>query len=104
MSNISVAVLYPSNRIDRIIKPLEKSNLNVELEPDNPFTFDFIFMDIAGTHIYQPFLLRKLKNSDTKIIYRIRGDMFRAYREMNLTYFKYILFQNLTEQLLLNIY
>lgn len=89
MSNkdISVAIQYPGSRVNRITYPLSKTSIRYEISPDNPFDYDFILLDCPGINAIKPIMRGKL--SDTKIIYRVQGDILRAFQEMNYTNFKY---------------
>jgi len=78
-SDISVAVLYPGNRVEKILTPLEYSDLHVEVEPDNRREFDFVIADNADTDLGKEVL--KNPFTDTELIYRMRGDV---YHELDL--------------------
>lgn len=85
--NISVAVMYPGGRIDRLTKPLFATDMNVSVEPNNPYEHDIVMLDNADKYIFKPIF--KSRGKKSKVIYRIRGDMLRAYIEMNNTKLKY---------------
>jgi hypothetical protein len=86
-SDISVAVCYPGGRIDRLTKPLNATDMQVEVSPTDPYSFDIVMLDNADKSM--PVVLTKAKLRNTPVIYRIRGDMLRAYMEMNRFPIKY---------------
>lgn len=92
-SDISVAVVYPGGRSDRITKPLFNTDMDVAVEPSDTYDRDIVMLDNADIHMWKPIV--KSRNRNTKVIYRIRGDMLRAYREMNMTPYKYYIAKSL---------
>ncbi len=85
--DIQVAVMYPGGRSDRLTVPLCASNMDVSIEPSDPYEHDIVMLDNADKWIWVPVV--QSRNTDAKVIYRIRGDMLRAYIEMNRTKLKY---------------
>ncbi len=85
--DIQVAVMYPGGRADRLTVPLCASNMDVSIEPKDPYSHDIVMLDNADKWIWVPVF--RSRNTDAKVIYRIRGDMLRAYIEMNRTKLKY---------------
>jgi hypothetical protein len=85
--DISVAVMFPGGRVDRMTTPLDTTAMDVAVEPADAYERDIVLLDNAGPMIWKAYL--RGYHADAKLIYRIRGDMLRAYREMNLTPLKY---------------
>lgn len=85
--DITVALCYPGNRADRMLLPLQTTNLDLTVSPEDPYASDIVMLDNPDKDIIWPVL--KSRHRDCKVLYRIRGDMLRAYRELNHTSIKY---------------
>lgn len=92
-SEISVAIMYPGSRVDRMEIPLQTTDMDVATDPENAYERDIILLDNADKKIVIPYL--KSRNKNCKVIYRIRGDMLRAYLELQPTKFKYLIAKNI---------
>ena len=73
--DISVAILYPGTRVDKMQVPLEATEMDVEVEPADAYDFDIVLLDNADRDMIWPVLRRPI--SHAKIIYRMRGDLYR---------------------------
>jgi len=85
--DISVAIQYPGSRANRITYPFSKTDIDFEVSADKPFDFDIVLLDCPSLRVLKP--LAKAKFSDTPVVYRVQGDILRAFQEMNYTSFKY---------------
>lgn len=72
--DISVAVLYPGNRIDKMNVPLQASRMDVEVEPTDPYSRDIVVADNADRDLGREVLRNPFH--DAKLVYRMRGDVF----------------------------
>lgn len=70
---LSVAVLYPGGREDKVLKPLRASPMDIHVEPADPDAHDVILLDQPrfrlGTEVFQ--------HPDTPIAYRVRGNLWK---------------------------
>ena len=64
--------------------PLATTDIAVEVEPADPFELDIIVFDKPGRELVAPLLRSRL--SETKVVYRMRGDFYREYRFEGLSY------------------
>lgn len=74
-ADISVAVMYPGNRVDKVAVPLRASQMDVEIDPAEPYARDIVLADNADRDLGREVLKKPLH--DAKLIYRMRGDVFR---------------------------
>ena len=80
--DISVAILYPGNRVDKMLGPLEATDMDVEVEPADAYDFDIVLLDNADRDMIWPVLRRPI--SRAKVIYRMRGDLYRELELMDM--------------------
>lgn len=73
--DISVAILYPGNRVDKMQVPLEATEMTVETNPSDAYEFDIALIDNADRDLIWPVLRSPI--SHAKVIYRMRGDLYR---------------------------
>jgi len=71
---VSVAVLYPGNRIDVMRRPLKESRLDVAIEPSDPYNHDLVICDNADRDLGKEVIKNRI--TDSALIYRMRGDVF----------------------------
>lgn len=74
-SDISVAVLYPGNRVDKMLEPLEATDMDVVIGPPDAYRRDIVILDNADRDMIKPVLRKTFANA--KIVYRMRGDLYR---------------------------
>jgi len=74
-SRLSVAVLYPGNRVEKMLRPLETTRMDVAVEPDDAFERDVVIADNADRALGKE-VVRNLW-TDSQLIYRLRGDLWR---------------------------
>lgn len=74
-SDISVAVLYPGNRVEKVMTPLAASDLTVAVDPEDAYEYDIVLADNADRSLGREVL--KKPTHDAALIYRMRGDVFR---------------------------
>lgn len=73
-SEISVSILYPGNRADKMLRPLSTTELDVAVEPADPYDADIVVVDNPDRQLgYE--VLRKPFH-DAALVYRMRGDVF----------------------------
>jgi len=75
----SIAILYPGNRVEKMLRPLEHSSLDVAVEPNDAYDRDFVIADNADRDLGKEVLKKPLTNAE--LIYRMRGDV---YHELDL--------------------
>lgn len=73
-STLRVAVTHPSGRVDKVTAPMRAAGVDVAVAPDAPEAFDAVLLDTPGRAMI-PEILRR---SDTPVVYRIRGNLWRA--------------------------
>lgn len=73
--DVSVAVVYPGNRVEKVAVPLKASRMEVAIDPPNPYEYDVVLVDNADRDLG----VEVLKNPfhDATLVYRMRGDVFR---------------------------
>lgn len=71
---ISVAICYPGGRLDKLTIPMEAAGLDVTVAPDDPHDHDVIMLDMPGSSMLRPLL----DSDETPVVYRIRGNLWRA--------------------------
>jgi len=74
-ADISVAVIYAGDRVEKMSVPLHESGLQVRVEPPDPYSHDIVIADNADRDLGKETLKRPLH--DAAVIYRMRGDVFR---------------------------
>lgn len=73
----TVAMLNPSGRAEKIAEPLRTVGVRVSISPTDPWDHDFVFMDIPGFRMAKTIADAP---SDANVLYRIRGNVWRAFR------------------------
>jgi len=73
-ADISIAVLYPGNRADKLTWPLEHSAMDISVEPNYPYNRDIVICDNADRKLGLEVLKNRL--ADSQLVYRLRGDVF----------------------------
>lgn len=73
-SDISVAIAYPGNRVDKLITPLKTTDLDLRIGPKRPFKSDIVLLDNADRDMILPVLKKRL--FDAKVLYRMRGNVY----------------------------
>lgn len=79
LENLSVAILYPGDRVDKMNIPLQASRMEVDVEPADAFSRDIVICDNADRDLGKEVFRNRL--TDAKLVYRMRGDVFH---ELNL--------------------
>lgn len=75
--DISLAVIRPSGRVDKILRPLETTTIDVDVDPVDAYERDIVLFDKPGREMVKPILKGRLANA--KVVYRMRGDFYREY-------------------------
>lgn len=73
--DVSVAILHPGDRVEKVAVPLRASRMDVEIEPSDPYDRDIVLADNVDTNLAREVLRRPFH--DAKLVYRMRGDIFR---------------------------
>jgi glycosyltransferase involved in cell wall biosynthesis len=73
-ADISVAILYPGDRVGKMATPLEKSVMDVEIEPNDAYERDIVIADNADRDLGKEVLKKPF--TDSQLVYRMRGDVF----------------------------
>lgn len=73
--DISVAILYPGNRVDKLLVPLKATDMEIAVEPTRPYCYDIVLVDNADRKLIVPVVRGKF--SRAKVVYRMRGDLYR---------------------------
>lgn len=68
-----VAVLYPGGRAEKLLQPLEASELEVAVEPDRPEDYDVIMCDQPRYKL--AYAVARFR--DTPVCYRVRGNIWK---------------------------
>lgn len=71
----SVAVVYPGNRAEKMTVPLQTTDMNVAVDPPDPYEYDLVVADNADRALGYEVLRNKL--TDSLLVYRMRGDLYR---------------------------
>ena len=87
-SEISVAVMYTGNRADKMLVPLEATDLDVAVEPEDPWTYDVMLLDNADRYMVWPVARKHWPTTDTKVIYRMRGNVYEEIDRWDMNPFK----------------
>lgn len=74
VADISVAILYPGDRVDKMGVPLQRSRMDVAVEPDDAFDRDIVICDNADRDLGKEVFRNQI--TDAKLVYRMRGDVF----------------------------
>jgi len=72
--DVSIAILYPGNRVGKMANPLLQSRLDVAIEPPDAYERDIVLADNADRSLGVEVLKKRLH--DAELIYRMRGDVF----------------------------
>jgi glycosyltransferase involved in cell wall biosynthesis len=75
-SEISVAVMYTGGRAEKMIVPLKATDLDLAIEPSNPWTYDLVLLDNADREMVWPVCRKHLPDTDAKVVYRMRGNVY----------------------------
>jgi len=73
-ANIQVAIIHPGQRVNKMVVPLRASDLQLSIDPPDPYAHDIVIADNADTDLGKEVL--KYKSHDAQLIYRMRGDIF----------------------------
>lgn len=73
-ADISVAILYPGNRVRKMSVPLSASEMDVAVEPSDAYERDVVICDNADRDLGKEVLRNRFH--DAKLVYRMRGDVF----------------------------
>ncbi|WP_200531943.1 glycosyltransferase [Halorubrum sp. LN27] len=74
-TDVSVAVVYPGNRVEKVAVPLQASRMDVAIDPPNPSDYDILLVDNADRDLGVEVLKKPFH--DATLVYRMRGDVFR---------------------------
>lgn len=89
--NISVAIEYTGNRADKMIIPLRTTTMDIKIEPDKPYNCDIVLLDNADRNIIYPMLRKRLPFTDTKVVYRMRGNVYEEISRWHINpYYEWI--------------
>lgn len=72
--DISIGILYPGNRVDKMTWPLDHSQMEVDIEPDDAYERDIVICDNADRNLGREVLKNRFTNAE--LVYRLRGDVF----------------------------
>jgi len=75
---LSIAVLYPGNRVDKMAQPLHETRFTVDVDPQDAYSRDVVILDNADRDLAKEVLKRPLH--DATILYRMRGDLFHELK------------------------
>jgi hypothetical protein len=75
-SEISVAVMYTGGRADKMLVPLRATDMHVAVEPEDPWTYDVMLLDNADRYMVWPVIRKHWPTTDTKVVYRMRGNVY----------------------------
>jgi len=78
LSDVSVAILYPGNRVEKMSVPLAASDLDVAIEPPDAYSRDVVIADNADRDLAREVV--KNRYTDAKLVYRMRGDIFHELK------------------------
>jgi glycosyltransferase involved in cell wall biosynthesis len=70
---ISVAVLYPGGREDKVLEPLRASPMEISVEPADPASHDVILLDQPRRNLAKAVF----RYGDTPVVYRVRGNLWK---------------------------
>jgi len=71
--DISIGILYPGNRAEKMTWPLSQSEMEVDVEPDDAYERDIVICDNADRNLGREVL--KNRFTDSELVYRLRGDV-----------------------------
>jgi hypothetical protein len=74
-ADISVAVIHPGSRVEKVAVPLRESAMDVAIDPPNAYDYDIVLADNADRDLGREVLRKPLH--DATLVYRMRGDVFR---------------------------
>lgn len=74
-ADVSVAVVYPGDRVEKVAVPLRASRMDVSIAPDDPYNHDIVLADNADRDLGVEVL--RNPTHDATLVYRMRGDVFR---------------------------
>jgi len=75
-ANISVAVMYTGGRSEKMTVPLQATDMDVAVEPPNPWDYDIVALDNADRNMIWPVLRKRCPDTNTKVVYRMRGNVY----------------------------
>lgn len=82
VTDVSVAILYPGNRVDKMAVPLKASQMDVAIEPYDAYSRDIVVVDNADRHLFREVVKNRCYNST--LVYRMRGDVFHELSLWNM--------------------
>lgn len=74
--SLSVALLYAGGRVDKVRDPLLEVGVDVTVNSPDPYDHDAVVLDTPGPWIARHTLL----SGDTPVLYRLRGNLWKARR------------------------
>lgn len=77
--DISVAVIEQSGRSENLINPLRATDLNVTVDPADPYARDIVVLDTPDRTLAKEVLKKPLH--DAIVVFRMRGDPFYGIDE-----------------------
>lgn len=72
--DISVAIVHPGNRVEKMAVPLETTDMEVSVAPEEPHSHDIVIQDMVNYKMGPE--LAKSKVNGSAFVYRMRGDIF----------------------------
>jgi glycosyltransferase involved in cell wall biosynthesis len=75
--DISVAVIYPGGRLEKMSVPLQTTDMDVAINPDHPYERDIVIADNADYRL--GFEVWKNKVTSSTLVYRMRGDVYDVW-------------------------
>lgn len=87
-SDISVAIMYTGGRAEKMIVPLQATEMEVDIEPDHPWTYDVMLLDNADRYMVWPVIRKNWPTTDTKVVYRMRGNVYEELARWDMNPFK----------------
>jgi len=73
-ADISVAVIEQSGRSDNLIHPLKATDMEITVDPDDPYSRDIVILDTPDREMAYEVLKKPLH--DAKVVFRMRGDPY----------------------------
>lgn len=71
---LSIGILYPGNRVDKMAQPLRETRFDVAIDPSDAYSRDVVILDNADRDLAKEVL--KQPFHDATVLYRMRGDLF----------------------------
>lgn len=92
MTDLSVAIIHPGNRVEKMYYPMKESAASVDLDPDDRSGYDILLVDNADRALGGEVLRRPL--TDGRLVYRMRGDVFHELKLWEMPRYKKWLARN----------